>query len=159
MNPTKKFSYMAILLLLTGGCASAGDSVWDKPTDSLPEPLKITVYRSPNCGCCRLWLEHLNRHQFEITDIIRSDMQDVKKRYGVPDSLASCHTAIIDGYVIEGHVPAADIKKLIRDKPDIAGLSVPGMPRGTPGMDMNDTTEVGRADGGISLSLTFIISA
>ncbi|MCD2449008.1 DUF411 domain-containing protein [Methylicorpusculum oleiharenae] len=97
---------------------------------------EILVYRSPTCSCCGKWLEHLKQNNFEVKDIVTEDMDQVKAKLGVPKQLASCHTAVIDGYVVEGHVPAADIEKMLKDKPRIAGISVPGMPMGTPGMEM-----------------------
>lgn len=112
------------------------ESVWDKETQQLEKPIDIVVYRSPTCGCCSKWLDHLKKHQFNVEDIVTDDVASIKKKHGVPDNLASCHTAIVDGYVIEGHVPAADIKSLLKMKPKVIGLSVPGMPAGTPGMEM-----------------------
>lgn len=100
---------------------------------ALPE---MTVYRSPTCGCCGKWLEHAENSGFKIKDVISSDMDKIKARYGVPEKLASCHTVVVDGYVIEGHVPAADVQKLLQTKPKIAGLAAPGMPMGSPGMEM-----------------------
>jgi len=97
---------------------------------------EILVYRSPTCSCCGKWLEHMKQNNFEVKDIVTEDMDQIKAKLGVPKQLASCHTAVIDGYVVEGHVPAADIEKMLKDKPKIAGLSVPGMPMGTPGMEM-----------------------
>lgn len=112
-------------------------SEWDEARLSLEEPTAITVYRDANCQCCHKWIEHLQAHNFAVDDQIRSDMTTVKQQLGLPVRMASCHTAVIDGYVIEGHVPADDIKQLLIDKPtDIAGLSVPQMPVGTPGMEM-----------------------
>jgi len=96
----------------------------------------IVVYRSPTCGCCGKWLMHLKDNDFNVKDIVVDDMASVKERYGVPKELASCHTAIVDGYIIEGHVPADDIKTLLATKPQITGITVPGMPTGTPGMEM-----------------------
>ncbi len=100
------------------------------------ENLEIVVYRSPTCGCCGKWVKHLQDNQFNIEDIVTDDMSSIKEKLGVPGNLASCHTAIVDGYVIEGHVPARDIKRLLKIKPKVVGLSVPGMPAGTPGMEM-----------------------
>ncbi|MDO9241262.1 MAG: DUF411 domain-containing protein [Methylicorpusculum sp.] len=97
---------------------------------------EILVYRSPTCSCCGKWLEHLKQNNFDVKDIVTEDMDEVKAKLGVPKQLASCHTAVIDGYVVEGHLPAADIEKMLKDKPKIAGISVPGMPMGTPGMEM-----------------------
>jgi len=97
---------------------------------------EVTVYRSPTCGCCGKWMEHASQNHFVIKDIVSDDMQAIKKKYGVPEKLASCHTAIVDGYVIEGHVPAADIEKLLKIKPKVVGIAAPGMPMGSPGMEM-----------------------
>ncbi|MGH7998495.1 MAG: DUF411 domain-containing protein [Brasilonema sp.] len=97
-----------------------------------------TVYRSPDCTCCGGWIDHLKAHGFQIKDFPTPDIDAVKQKYNVPDNLASCHTAIVNGYVIEGHVPAQDIKRLLQEKPNVLGLSVPQMPVGTPGMEMGN---------------------
>jgi hypothetical protein len=99
---------------------------------------EITVYRSPTCGCCENWIDHLKEKNYVIKDIVSDEMDDVKDKYGVPGKLRSCHTAVVDGYVIEGHVPAADIDKLLHDKPKVKGIAVPGMPAGSPGMEMGN---------------------
>ncbi|QJD58334.1 DUF411 domain-containing protein [Pseudomonas sp. gcc21] len=112
-------------LVLISGLAHAGD------------PMTIDVHRDPNCGCCSAWIEHLEGNGFTVNDHLEDDMRSVKQEAGVPAELASCHTAIIDGRFIEGHVPAADILAL-SDKPDVVGLAVPGMPVGSPGMEMGD---------------------
>jgi hypothetical protein len=100
------------------------------------EAKAITVYRSPTCSCCGKWLEHLKQNNFTIKDVPTEDMQAIKHKYGVSDEMASCHTAIVDGYVVEGHVPADDIKTLLKTKPKVVGITVPQMPSGTPGMEM-----------------------
>jgi hypothetical protein len=96
------------------------------------------VYRSPECTCCGGWIDHLKTHGFKIKDFRTPDIEAVKQKYNVPDNLTSCHTAIVNGYVIEGHVPAQDIKRLLQEKPNVLGLSVPQMPVGTPGMEMGN---------------------
>jgi len=118
------------------------ESIWDpkQPPALIEKPLNITVYRSESCGCCKDWIDHLEKHNFKVDDIINNDMHTVKRELGLPGELASCHTGIIDGYVIEGHVPAQDIKRLVNRRLDIAGLAVPRMPHGSPGM------ETGRKD-------------
>jgi len=116
--------------------AFAQESVWDKPTPPLDKPAEMTVYRSPTCGCCGKWIEHMKKHGFVIKDIQTADMDAVKRRLGVPKELESCHTAVVDGYVIEGHVPAGDVKKMLQTKAVVAGLAAPGMPSGSPGMEM-----------------------
>lgn len=105
------------------------------------DALKITVYRDPACGCCGNWMNHLTTQGFEPKNVVTADMDALKQQYGVPNDLASCHTAIINGYVIEGHVPAADIKRLIAQKLDVTGIAVPGMPNGSPGMESEDAPE------------------
>lgn len=95
----------------------------------------MTVYKSPACGCCAKWIEHVRAHGFAVKTIDTDELMAVKARAGVPDALGSCHTAMIGGYVVEGHVPAADIAKLLREKPRARGIAVAGMPMGSPGME------------------------
>jgi hypothetical protein len=95
----------------------------------------ITVYKTPTCGCCGQWVQHLKAAGFTVVvnDVPNTD--SYARQYGVPEALRSCHTAVVDGYTIEGHVPAADIQRLLKEKPKAKGLAVPGMPMGSPGMD------------------------
>lgn len=96
---------------------------------------EITVYKSPTCGCCSAWETHLTKAGFKVTSKPTDKMMEVRKEFNVPDKMQSCHTAVVDGYVIEGHVPADDVKKLLETRPkDIAGLAAPGMPAKSPGM-------------------------
>lgn len=105
----------------------------------LAQAAEITVYKSPYCGCCTAWSEHLRENGFDVTEIKHEDMDSIKRQLGVPERLESCHTAMVDGYIIEGHVPAGDIKKILKEKPKGAkGLSVPGMPIGSPGMEQGN---------------------
>ncbi len=97
---------------------------------------KATVTKDPNCGCCSGWVEHLKQAGFPVDITEASDLNRVKVRLGVPHELAACHTAEIDGYVIEGHVPAQAIKRLLGERPHAKGLAVPGMPTGSPGMEV-----------------------
>ena len=101
----------------------------------------ITVYRSPSCGCCGKWIDHLREHGFQVDEQVTEDMDTIKQQYGIPEEMASCHTAIANGYAIEGHVPAADVQRLLTEQPAVAGIAVPGMPMGSPGMDMGETQE------------------
>ncbi len=98
----------------------------------------LTVYRSATCRCCGHWVDHMQAAGFEVREIVTDNMTAIKADYGMPDNLASCHTAIIDNYRIEGHVPAADVQRLLREQPDILGIAAPGMPIGAPGMEMGD---------------------
>ncbi|HEY7866473.1 MAG TPA: DUF411 domain-containing protein [Psychromonas sp.] len=102
---------------------------------------EMTLYKSPYCGCCKAWAKHVEQAGFEVTVIEQADNNKQHKAYGVTPELASCHTAIIEGYVIEGHVPVADIQRLLKDKPAITGLAVPGMPASSPGMDVPGNTD------------------
>lgn len=115
-------------------------SVWDKETETnYSGTTEMTVYRSPSCGCCGVWVDHAKKHGFKIEDIKTEEMEAIKQQHNVPAELASCHTTIIDGYVMEGHIPADDIKRFLAEKPDdLIGLAVPGMPIGTPGMEARD---------------------
>ena len=97
---------------------------------------QITVYKTAGCGCCREWIAHLEQNGFAVVAHDVPGTGPYRERYGVPRALASCHTAVIDGYAIEGHVPAQEIKRLIAEKPGARGLSVPGMPVGSPGMEI-----------------------
>lgn len=104
------------------------------------EALSIDVHRDPNCGCCKAWISHLEDNGFSVVDHVETDMTALKQRLGVPPRLASCHTGVIDGKFVEGHVPAADILKL-RQQPDLLGAAVPGMPTGSPGMERGEVRD------------------
>jgi hypothetical protein len=116
-----------VLALTTGAARPSVEATSKEPT--------ITVYKDANCGCCKSWIEHLIKHGYHVDAKDSPDMTEIKKSLGVPDGLTSCHTAVVNGYLIEGHVPAADIARLLKTKPKIAGLAVPGMPMGSPGME------------------------
>jgi hypothetical protein len=97
----------------------------------------ITVFKDPTCMCCNGWIEHLraNGFQVDVKEVQGSELRETKTKYGIPPNLQSCHTALIDGYVIEGHVPAAEILRLLKERPNAKGIVVPGMPVGSPGME------------------------
>ncbi|MCG8047280.1 MAG: DUF411 domain-containing protein [Candidatus Thiodiazotropha endolucinida] len=95
----------------------------------------VIVYKSPTCGCCNDWVKHLQQNGFSVQTHDRRDMQLVKRTLNVPQGLQSCHTAVVGDYVVEGHVPAKEIVRLLREKPAVEGISVPGMPMGSPGME------------------------
>ena len=106
-------------------------------TAQAAQPLTIDVHRDANCGCCKDWIKHLQANGFTVNDHVEADMSAVKTQLGVPHSMGSCHTGVIDGKFVEGHVPAADVLKL-RERADLVGAAVPGMPVGSPGMEMGD---------------------
>ena len=95
----------------------------------------VTVYKSPSCGCCGKWVEHMKTSGFPVVTIDTENVAAHKARLGVPPAMGSCHTAEVGGYLVEGHVPAADVKRMLTEKPPIRGLAVPGMPIGAPGME------------------------
>lgn len=101
---------------------------------ALGEPT-LVVYKTPTCGCCKGWVKSMESAGFKVEVHDLPDLASVKRAAGVPDSLQACHTARIGGYVVEGHVPAADIRRLLAERPDIAGIATPGMPMGSPGME------------------------
>ena len=125
-----------LLFLVLGHAAVAQENAWDKSTAVLDKPVEVTVYRSPTCGCCGKWINHMKENGFVIKDIQTEDMGAIKRKLGVPKELESCHTAVVDNYVIEGHVPALDVIKALQTKAAVAGLAAPGMPAGSPGMEM-----------------------
>ncbi|MAN79822.1 MAG: metal-binding protein [Rhodospirillaceae bacterium] len=96
---------------------------------------EITVYKSPYCGCCGAWVKHMKDHGHDVKTVEMEDLTAIKRMTGVAEPLQSCHTAVVDGYVIEGHVPASDVARLLQNKPKARGLAVPGMPVGSPGME------------------------
>ena len=99
------------------------------------ETRTFTVYRSSSCQCCEAWISHMTKAGYHAQTVLMDDLTDVRRRYKIPADLAACHTATIGGYGIEGHVPAADVTTLLRQRPKALGLSVPGMPLGSPGME------------------------
>ncbi|OOZ42243.1 hypothetical protein BOW53_01185 [Solemya pervernicosa gill symbiont] len=99
------------------------------------EATEINIYNSPSCGCCYGWSAHMENNGYTVTSHNQHNMQPIKNVLGIPTEVQSCHTAKIGGYIIEGHVPASDIKRLLVERPEIRGLAVPGMPMGSPGME------------------------
>jgi hypothetical protein len=120
-------------VLISSLAALPALAVTRAPAASLP---KVVVHKDPGCGCCGAWVEHLRQAGFQVGVIDTNAINRVKARLGVPNDLASCHTAEVDGYVIEGHVPAASIKRLLAARPNARGLAVPDMPIGSPGMEV-----------------------
>ncbi|MCC4115486.1 DUF411 domain-containing protein [Aromatoleum toluclasticum] len=96
---------------------------------------EVVMYKDPNCGCCGKWAEHMREAGFKVKEVRSSDMGTIKREAGVPQAQTSCHTAKVGGYFVEGHVPAADVKRLLAEKPKVVGISAPGMPQGSPGME------------------------
>lgn len=116
---------------------------------------RMTVHKSPTCGCCAAWVDHMRAAGFDVVVRETDNLHPIKERVGVPLGKGSCHTAEVAGYFIEGHVPAADVKRLLARRPDAKGLVLPGMPAGSPGMELPDgrtepyTVEIVRRDGSL----------
>ena len=115
-----------VLLLALGGL------FW---MQQAPAARTAVVYKSPTCGCCAKWVDHLEAAGFEVETRDVSNLSTIKAQYGVERRFSSCHTALIDGYVVEGHVPIEHVERLLEERPDVAGIAVPGMPIGSPGME------------------------
>ena len=118
-----------IAILLMALTLGAGVNLPASATDA------VDVYKSPYCGCCEKWVEHLRQTGFDVRTHDVNDVPAARQRLGMPERFASCHTAKVGGYVVEGHVPAADIRRLLKEKPKAIGLAVPSMPPGSPGME------------------------
>jgi hypothetical protein len=116
-------------------CAAAARQLGSAVPGLTQERTQVTVYKSPTCGCCGEWVKHMRANGFSVTVHDVMDVTPYRRRSMVPDHLGSCHTALVGGYAIEGHVPAGDIRRLLRERPRIIGLSVPGMVVGSPGME------------------------
>ena len=126
-------SFFGILFALLSFNTLSADLYWAQ--GNTEDRHEITVYRSETCGCCKGWISHLKEHNFDVKDIKVKSVEANKLNFDVPQKAASCHTAVVDGVVIEGHVPAQDIKRLLANRDDTRMLTVPAMPSGTPGMD------------------------
>ena len=126
----------AILWLLSGSGGAWADT--NSGPSSSTQASTVQVYKTPTCGCCNKWIEHLRAAGFDVETTDLPNLNVLKRSHGVPPSMAACHTALVGGYVIEGHVPASDIQRLLEERPRVAGLAVPGMPMGSPGMEHPD---------------------
>ena len=128
-----RFVFRAVALL---GIVGGGVMLTAQATSPV-----MTVQRDPGCGCCMNWVAHLKRAGFKVTVSESPDMQVIKDTKGIPRSLRSCHTGVVDGYVVEGHVPADDVRRMLKERPAIVGIAVPGMPAGSPGMETGGTRD------------------
>lgn len=124
---------LSFVVITFGGVSCSSEEPMNTQGSELPI---VTVYKSPTCGCCEKWGDHLKQNGFKVLLQDEENVTKIKKELSVPTELTSCHTALVDGYVIEGHVPAEDVKRLLEERPDVVGLTVPGMPVGSPGMEV-----------------------
>jgi hypothetical protein len=142
--PAKRGNMMLILGSLAVIAFAVGWMYSDAEPGQDGEAIQMTMYKSPSCACCDKWVAHLERNGFVVETIKYQKMYEIKEREGLTAQTASCHTAFVDGYVVEGHVPARDIKRMLSERPQVKGLTVPGMPMGSPGMegDYRDSYDV-----------------
>ena len=129
MSPSNKLTRRAVLVM-------AAMSTFAGPVLAAAARTRVTVWKTPNCGCCKDWVKHLETNGFEVVTHDVKETASKRQALGLAEKYGSCHTATVNGYVLEGHVPARDIQRLLRDKPSAIGLAVPGMPVGSPGMEM-----------------------
>jgi|SRR5687768_6871683 len=126
---------MIFAVAVTVASSSAAGDAAQKARPSAPKPVMLAVYKTPTCGCCAKWVEHMKQNGFTVNVTDLRDLSDIKTKHGIPSKVQSCHTGIVNGYVVEGHVPAADVKRMLKERPAVAGLALPGMPMGSPGME------------------------
>ena len=149
MNPKNRASPPAprLALLLIGGVAifmaalAVAALIWDRAKPRGTGAV-IAVYKHPECNCCNKWIDHLEANGFVVEGHRELKQAERQASLGVPKSLRACHTAVVEGYVVEGHVPAGDIQRLLRDRPQAVGIAVPGMPIGSPGMEQGERHDV-----------------
>ena len=143
---TPVVAVIAVIVLIAG----CGQSTQPTATTQAMNPLsravaseqpELVVYKNASCGCCKVWVDHMRKHGFaaKVHDV--DNMSSIKERVGIPHGVGSCHTAEVGGYFIEGHVPAEQVARLLKEKPKAKGLTVPGMPIGSPGMEQGDTVQ------------------
>jgi hypothetical protein len=137
-SPLNRMSRRALFSLPVTLALAWTASAWMAAQSGKPQ---MTVYKSPTCGCCSNWVEHMKANGFDVKAVNVDDIDKVKRDNGVPASAQSCHTGVVNGYVVEGHVPADAVLKMLKDRPAIAGIAVAGMPMGSPGMEVGGVKE------------------
>ena len=125
----------AVATASTASETTASATTASATTASVPAGTTITVYKSPTCGCCGKWEDHMRGAGFTVKSVATNDLDAVKRTHAIPLNMQSCHTGLVNGYIVEGHVPAADVVRMLNEKPDIRGIAAPGMPAGSPGME------------------------
>jgi hypothetical protein len=129
----KRLSVLAVFVFAALAAGLAAVAIAGQKSAS-SAPMKITVYKTPTCGCCAKWVDHMKAAGFEPTVHDLPELSAIKAKHGVPANLQSCHTALVGNYIVEGHIPADVVQTLLKEKPKVAGIAVPGMPTGSPGM-------------------------
>lgn len=140
MRPITMLPLVGLLaLVLLAACAAPASSppTGEQPADSEVTGTRVmTVYKSPTCGCCTDWVDYVEEHDYTVEVEMVDDIAVVKNEHNIPQSVWSCHTALVDGYIVEGHVPIAEIERLLTERPAVMGIAVPRMPIGSPGMEI-----------------------
>lgn len=150
MKPKTFFIFVIVLVFIAGAAIWAIISDYDARRDKLiHDAVEVTVYKNAGCVCCDRWITYMERNGYRVAVRETEDMTTVKDQNGIPGQMESCHTALIEGYVVEGHAPVKDINRLIRGRPDATGIAVPGMPASSPGMNtaLNEPYDVYLIDG------------
>lgn len=130
--------YRLLTPLLLTGALLVGCGAESTAQDIDTADVEVTVHYNPQCGCCGDWADYMAEQGFDVSRQEEANINAKRRQLGVPDELASCHTAVIDGYVVEGHVPADEVRRLLAERPEARGISVPRMPLGSPGMEVDD---------------------
>jgi hypothetical protein len=133
-----------VLLVVLAACAAPASQPATSEQPAASEDAAgtrvMTVYKSPTCGCCTDWVEYVEEHGYTVEVEMVDDIAIVKNEHNIPQSVWSCHTALVDGYIVEGHVPIAEIERLLTERPEVAGIAVPRMPIGSPGMEVSGSS-------------------
>jgi hypothetical protein len=135
-TPTTNIKFVMQRRTYLGGALGAALSLWQGMTSAQSESNLVSVWKTASCGCCKAWIAHLQPNGFKVVASDVPNTAPIRKDLNMPAALGSCHTAKVENYVIEGHVPAKDIQRLLKERPRAIGLTVPGMPAGSPGMEM-----------------------
>jgi hypothetical protein len=128
MKHGKTFALLSVLVLAGSAAFAWGDAAAAGP--------EMTVYATPTCGCCGAWIEHLRENGFDVEVVYQDDLSAIRREHKLPPELMSCHMGVIDGFAVEGHVPASTVMRLVEERPAVLGIAAPGMPPGSPGMEM-----------------------
>jgi hypothetical protein len=129
--------YITFMFFVTAGISACSQEKQSEAKSTDTEPVSVTMYKNPDCQCCSKWASYMEENGYSVTAKPSDTLAAVKEKYGVPNDVSACHTALIDGYVVEGHVPVEAINKLLQERPEAKGIAVPGMPAESPGMADN----------------------
>jgi len=135
MTWRQRFACIVVLIASAAALPAVAAQAQKQKKPAAPAPVDVKVYLTPTCGCCGIWADHMSAAKFNVTREVTRDLQAVPVRQRVPAQLQTCHTAVVGNYIVEGHVPADVVRQMLKEKPNIVGIAVPGMPMGSPGME------------------------